>query len=327
MTSLGSPSLGNAAPSNQNSGGGLSVVVQGPCERIGRNKEQPSIDEALASIRAFFPKAQLIVSTWAGSDIDGLDADDIVLNTDPGPLEHPRQRPNNINRMLTSTANGLNAATRPFCIKTRSDVLFRSDNLIHKELALAADHLSLRRRIWIASNGTGRIDMYLRPFHPCDMVQYGMTEDLRRLWNIPLFSWDDIFLPDPNMGLPRMCPEQALSTGYLKTNNIDVGLDMTIDGRIEIIEAALDMMLGAFDVFDEAAEGVIFSPRLAAAKYPHLLETSVSFAALRDAWIQNPAATTARVHAAFHERMEALVSGRMSITQDPAACVPETASL
>lgn len=109
----------------------LSIVVQGPCTRQ-RSAEAPSIDDVLASLRSAFPQAEIIISTWIGSDLSGLEADAILLNRDPGALEHPRQRPNNINRMLRSTAKGLALASRPFCIKTRNDILFHSDKFWRK---------------------------------------------------------------------------------------------------------------------------------------------------------------------------------------------------
>ena len=66
------------------SGQELSIVVQGPCLRSATVRDATSIDDALASIRRHFPGAQIVVSTWTGSDVAGLDADDIVLNPDPG---------------------------------------------------------------------------------------------------------------------------------------------------------------------------------------------------------------------------------------------------
>ena len=295
----------------------LSIVVQGPCTRQ-RSAEAPSIDDVLASLRSAFPQAEIIISTWIGSDLSGLEADAILLNRDPGALEHPRQRPNNINRMLRSTAKGLALASRPFCIKTRNDILFHSDAILQKELSPAAPHLSLENRIWGAAIGTGRIDSYLRPFHPCDMVQYGMIADLRRLWSMPAFCWDDIFLADLNYSLPRLCPEQALFIAYLRTNGIDVALEMTIDGRPEIMALSLENMLGAFDIFDEEVEGIEFPARLAAAKFPHLKESAQSFAALRAEWESDKGATLARLHQAFQDRMKDLISGRIGMTQDPA---------
>lgn len=296
----------------------LSIVVQGPCARQDFDGVAPSIDAVLQSCREVFPQAELIVSTWLGSDVAGLDADAIILNRDPGSLDHPLQRQNNINRMVLSTAKGLALATRPYCIKTRSDVVFRSDRLIRNELAPAAEHLGLERRIWSASIGTARTETYLRPFHPCDMVQFGLTADLRQLWDLPLFTWSDVFLPDLQMGLPRMCPEQALFIGFLRRKGITASIDMTIDGRPNVLTMSLDTMLGAFDVFDEAAHDVAFPPRLANAKHTHLMETQQSFDDLRAGWMRDREAAAQRLYAAFHARMNDLLAGRIAMAQDPA---------
>jgi glycosyltransferase involved in cell wall biosynthesis len=285
----------------------LSVVVQGPCHRDATDGV-PSIDTCLASLRRSFPGAQIIVSTWLGSDIDGLDADDIVLNHDPGPLAHPVQPPCNINRMVTSTANGLAAATRPFCIKTRSDVLFTSDALASRELWRAARHLSLERRIGTTSLGTWRLAAFLRPFQVGDMVQHGATDDLRLLWAAPAQSWQDIFLPDPAAFLPRLNPEQALLTGYLARIGRPAGLAFTLDGRWEVIAASLDLCLGGFDVFDEAVAGVVFPRRLAVVREIVEAETAASFSSLRGAFSHDRMVTTNSVFAAFHETLRQKIS-------------------
>lgn len=295
----------------------LSIVVQGPCTRQAAEGVAPSIDTVLESHRRVFPNAELIVSTWLGSDVTGLDADTIILNRDPGPLEHPRQRVVNVNRMMLSTAKGLALATRPYCIKTRSDVVFESDRLICREFARASDHLPISHRIWTAAIGTARTETYLRPFHPCDMVQFGMTQDLKRLWAQPLFTWDDIFAPDLQMSLPRMCPEQAVFIGFLRSSGIAAELEMTIDGRPEVLALSLATMLGAFDVFDELDHGVIFPPRLAKGKHPHLMETEQNFAAWRADWVNDNRATLTRVYVAFHTRMNAVVAG-LPMGRDPA---------
>ncbi len=280
----------------------LSVVVQGPCHRTPQTGA-PTIDACLASIRSSFPGAQIIVSTWLGSDIDGLDADDIVLNHDPGPLEHKVQAPCNVNRMLTTTQNGLAAATRPFCIKTRSDVLFRSDALAALAFRRAAPHLSLERRIWTTGLGTWHLASYLRPFHVGDMVQHGATDDLRLLWEAPAQTWDGMFLPDPAAFLPRMCPEQALLTCYLARIGRPIALDITIDGRMEVILASLDLCLGGFDVFDEEQVGVVFPQRLSAVREIVIAETEASFAALREAFSHDRTAIANTLFAAFQDTL------------------------
>ena len=55
----------------------ISVVVQGPILPF-----QTAI--CLKSIRKFLPKAEIILSTWEGSNINDLDYDVLVLNKDPG---------------------------------------------------------------------------------------------------------------------------------------------------------------------------------------------------------------------------------------------------
>ena len=93
-----------------------------------------------------------------------------------------------------------------------------------------------------------------------------------------------------------------------------------------MIATSLRTMLGAFDVFDEEAERVIFSPRITAGKHPHLRDSSQSFLALRAMWTEDPAAACARTEAAFQDRLRLLLSGRLTITDDPAAVTPEPAA-
>ena len=54
----------------------ISVVVQGAIDK----KLTPI---CLKSIRKYLPGAEIILSTWEGSDVENLDFDTIVLNHDP----------------------------------------------------------------------------------------------------------------------------------------------------------------------------------------------------------------------------------------------------
>ena len=55
----------------------ITVVVQGAVDR-----EKTPI--CLQSIRRMLPGAFIILSTWEGTDVDGLEYDDVVLSEDPG---------------------------------------------------------------------------------------------------------------------------------------------------------------------------------------------------------------------------------------------------
>src|SRR6266851_1380389 len=65
----------------------LSVVVQGPVVGGRRDPEERQLTRrCLASIRSCLPDAQIILSTWRGSDLAGLPFDVLVENDDPGPI-------------------------------------------------------------------------------------------------------------------------------------------------------------------------------------------------------------------------------------------------
>ena len=73
----------------------ISVVVQGAI-----NSEVTP--KCLESIRKYLPEAEIILSTWEGSDVVGLDYDKLVLNKDPGTFIYKRSNgaitENNMNR-------------------------------------------------------------------------------------------------------------------------------------------------------------------------------------------------------------------------------------
>lgn len=55
----------------------ISIVIQGAVDKINTPK-------CVKSLRKYFPGSQIIVSTWEGTNINALDADDFILSKDPG---------------------------------------------------------------------------------------------------------------------------------------------------------------------------------------------------------------------------------------------------
>lgn len=100
---------------------GLSLVVQG-------GVNNPLTARCMEALRKQFPNAELILSTWESSDVTGLLADKIVFSPDPGATvcDEVAGVLNNVNRQLVSTKAGIAAASRPFILKTRTDILFRN---------------------------------------------------------------------------------------------------------------------------------------------------------------------------------------------------------
>ena len=105
----------------------ITVIVQGPVVGGG---DAPPDDRltywCLESIRRHLPGARIVLSTWEGSDTDGLDCDDIVFNTDPGGvplfLSARAKVLNNVNRQIVTTKAGMNLCSSNYALKMRSDM-------------------------------------------------------------------------------------------------------------------------------------------------------------------------------------------------------------
>ena len=65
----------------------ISVVVQGAIAGPSKDGKAYPTRDCLLSIRRRLPGAEIILSTWKGSDVTGLDYDQLVLNDDPGAVE------------------------------------------------------------------------------------------------------------------------------------------------------------------------------------------------------------------------------------------------
>ena len=156
----------------------------------------PSTKECIASIRQHLPGSELILSTWEGTDVAGLDVDHVVFNQDPGGLEvgtAQRRLVNNINRQLVSVRGGLAAATRPYAMKTRVDIRFESSAFLDEIEAYGAhgsQHL-LEGRIVSCT----RISVDPRrapyPMHLSDWIHVGRRADIEKLWSAPIVGVDE----------------------------------------------------------------------------------------------------------------------------------------
>ena len=163
----------------------ISFILQGPINKV----ETP---KCLESIRKYLPDAEIILSTWNGQDISGLDYDILVQNEPPiAPLiekiKH-KTNYNNMNRQLLSTQEGLKKASRKYAMKFRSDLILTSNKFLEyfdKFQQRTGEYNLFERKILIATLFTRfnkkfgkqheRIKM---PFHISDWWLFGLREDL-----------------------------------------------------------------------------------------------------------------------------------------------------
>ncbi len=178
-----------------NSGQDVSVIVQGPVHGLPSDPPERRVTrQALESARAAWPKCELILSTWKGSNTSDLCFDQLIESDDPGGVSLNDQSlartSNNLNRQIVSTRAGLIAATRSHAVKLRSDCL-----LIHPfdfarlfSPSNRSDHAQFQQRIATLTVYTRH--PLRRPvlFHLSDLFHAGLLSDLQILWSAPLVA-------------------------------------------------------------------------------------------------------------------------------------------
>lgn len=205
----------------------ISVVVQGLTYK-------DSTKECLESIRKYLPDAEIILSTWEGSNVSDFDYDVLVLNHDPGAykLILNQEKPlNNMNRQIVSTKGGLEKATRKYCLKFRTDFA-----LVDNEFLKYFGKYKERNENWkilkerVLSNYATLPNF--RVFHPTDIISFGLTEDIKKIWDIPIadkehMNWfENHPLPEYVDGLPVMAKygaEQYIWFTFLKNHENQFG--------------------------------------------------------------------------------------------------------
>lgn len=165
----------------------VSFVLQGPVERGGRG----STAQACAAIRAHYPGAEIVVSTWEGTDTAGLDCDRVVLSPDPGVVGTCTYNVNT-NRQIVSSLAGVRATTRPLVAKLRSDILVVSDALLSHwgRWQERTDELRLFEQRVLVPNVFARRPSHLSPYplHLSDWAFFGTRADIERLFDVPLMT-------------------------------------------------------------------------------------------------------------------------------------------
>ncbi|MCX8016707.1 MAG: WavE lipopolysaccharide synthesis family protein [Rhodocyclaceae bacterium] len=168
----------------------LAIVVQGPIEA-----QTPS---ALRRYRLLAPRAQVVLSTWTSDERraralrqEGL-LDVLVINDDPGALpptiRSAAAAPNNFNRMLLSSRAGLQASSRPFVIRVRSDASLDPQRVLQRWNDWARHEQSL---LFVSRYTRHPYGIHGYLFHVSDWITAGLKQACLDYWSAPPMSLED----------------------------------------------------------------------------------------------------------------------------------------
>ena len=220
----------------------ISVVIQGPVQAYqGRSQEPGITHKCISSIRQYLPGATIILSTWEGQNCDGLEPDVLLLNKDPGATitsYNAKGEPGklNFNRQIVSSAEGLKQVKTAYAVKIRSDNFLTGNNFVAAQQAFPArdnaSKLFTQRVVTNTSYFRRYADGQKIVMLPSDFFHFGLTEDLLKIWDLPLFA-DLEFNPErlgqpQYRGAPKISPhaEQVYCNAWL----------MRLDSQVPYLE-------------------------------------------------------------------------------------------
>lgn len=231
----------------------ISIIVQGAVSNI--------TGTVLKRLREVFPRAEIVLSTWEGTELNGLIFDKVILSKDPGaqPCDEISNVMNNVNRQIVSTAAGINAASKQFVLKTRTDIYFDDCGFL-EYFGKYDDNppYAFRNRILVCNYYTRNPRVMPLCFHPSDWILFGNASDLKTYFGgLPLQSKEDSeWFGNRSKThtlytnyLPRFTPEQHIFLGFLR-HFFEINISCYYDTNKELILLTEEMFAKCFVVLN-----------------------------------------------------------------------------
>jgi hypothetical protein len=176
----------------------ISVIVRGLIVGAGETDEKKKFTKrALLSVRQHLPGAKIILSTWKGSNVEGLDYDELILNDPPiaptllksdGTLKFMTG-----NNQIVAMRNGLEKSQQKYTLTMRSDMILLGTRFVDYflEFNQTKDSVVFEKRIvTLPTYNPRRKAVYSFLFNVSDWLYFGLTADIQKMLDIPLMSED-----------------------------------------------------------------------------------------------------------------------------------------
>lgn len=177
----------------------ISVVIQGPVYHS-NNMYEGVTKKVCESVRKNLPGAEIILSTWEGFDLSGLDYDQIVINKNI--ISNKIRMPYtgdlklfSVNHQLITTLNGIKKSTRKYILKLRSDLSLTGSKFLNyfdyysdypEDVDLSKWKIFNKRIITLPTYNIHKEKGLA--FNICDWFFFGLKEDVEYYFDIPLID-------------------------------------------------------------------------------------------------------------------------------------------
>ncbi len=270
----------------------FSVIVQGPViGKPGEDHDKQKTLQCLESIKSVLPGAEIIISTWKGSDCSHLFYDQLILNEDPGAISYNdhglKNHYNNNNRQIVSTSRGLQKASRKYAIKMRGDFILKDTSFfsLMNTFTRVNKYHFFKHRILVPDYVSRDPETIPLLFHMSDLFQVGYTKDLQDLWDIPLqpepettraYPYNTRFINNPfgnhtwNM---RFTPEQYIWYAFAKKKGLDLGIKYYCQTPAGITRTSLVSVMDNFIIASQEQLGIVIPATITGKFNPRYLYT------------------------------------------------------
>jgi hypothetical protein len=178
----------------------ISVIVRGLIVGAGQPDEQKKFTKrSLLSVRKHLPDAQIILSSWNGSDVSGLEYDELVLSESPAEIYTMRadqtRKLMTVNNQLITVNGGLRKASRPYVLNMRSDIVLTGTKFIDYFLKFnqgTNEGILKKRVVVLPTYNPRRNTPFPFLFNVCDWFYFGLTEDVRNIFDVPFLRESDL---------------------------------------------------------------------------------------------------------------------------------------
>lgn len=215
----------------------ITVIIQGQVYKDVTNL-------VIRSVKKFLPNAQIIFSTCdqnVSDTISGVDR--LIVSKDPGGYlyaDRPGEKENNINRQIINTLAALKQTKTPYALKIRSDFVLNG----HSFLTFFHQFPKAEKKYRIFKSKVLNCCYFTRnprtglpfPFHPSDLAFFGRTDDLIKLFDIPLMTKKQAYWNLKDRHQYQYIPEQYLFINCLRQNGFQADCRFYNDCTVKNIE-------------------------------------------------------------------------------------------